>query len=155
MATTTSKRVLETVWPWQAGPQAAPKSGGMPMGVRGLLQALVMGIIGFLLYRWIKHETMAIVVWSLAGVVLLSSWFVPPVFKAIERFGQKLGHWAGTGLTWLLLVPFFYVVFVPGRLVMRLLGKDPMQRGFPTPETTCWSPRKTKLDASHYRRQFS
>ena len=81
--------------------------------------------------------------------------FVPPAFAAIEGFGKKLGVWVGTGLTYLLLVPFFYLVFVPGRLVLALMGKDPMQREFPTKEASCWSPRRTKMDEAHYRKQFS
>jgi hypothetical protein len=125
------------------------------MWVRGLLQAAIMGGIGLVLHRVVGHVVMARVVWGLAGVVLVSSLFIHRVYAAIEAFGRWLGIWAGTGVTYLLLVPFFYLVFVPGRLVLLLLGRDPMQRTFPSPESTCWSPRKTKMDEKHYRKQFS
>jgi hypothetical protein len=127
----------------------------IPMWVRGLLQAAIMGGIGLVLHRVVGHVVMAWVVWGLAGVVLVSALFIHRVYAAIEAFGRWLGIWAGTGVTYLLLVPFFYLVFVPGRLVLLLLGRDPMQRTFPSPESTCWSPRKTKMDEKHYRKQFS
>jgi hypothetical protein len=155
MDSETTKRVMDTVWPWKAaaaGVAAAPKKSNL---VPGLVQAGVMAAIGFVLFKLFGHRTMAYVVWGLAAVVLGSALFVPPVFAAIEGFGKKLGVWVGTGLTYLLLVPFFYLVFVPGRLVMALLGKDPMKREFPAKEASCWSPRRTKMDEAHYRKQFS
>jgi hypothetical protein len=151
-----SQRVIETVWPWQAKkPGGSPPAAGLPAAVRGGIQAVIMGSIGLLLYRYAGHDVMAFVVWGLALAVLASALFLPPVFAAIEGFGRKLGLWVGTGLTYLLLVPFFYLVFVPGRTILWALGKDPMQRAFPTPEKTCWVPRKSRMDDRHYRKQFS
>jgi hypothetical protein len=151
-----AQRVIETVWPWQATKPGGPRpEAGLPAVARGGIQAVIMGIIGFLLYRYLGHERMAYVVWSLALGVLASAVFLPPVFAAIEGFGRKLGLWVGTGLTYLLLVPFFYLVFVPGRAILWARSKDPMQRTFPTPEKTCWVPRKSRMDDRHYRKQFS
>jgi hypothetical protein len=156
MGSSTSQRVLETVWPWKtrAQGQAQPAPKGAPR-VRGMFQALVMAGIGFVLYRFVGHRTTAFLVWGFAFVVLASALLVPPVFAAIEGFGRRLGLWLGTGLTYLLLVPFFYLVFVPGRLIQLLLGRDPMKRGFPSPEDSCWVRRDSKPADEHYRRQFS
>jgi hypothetical protein len=147
---------METVWPWKtraAEGSAAPS--GRPAWVRGGIQALITAGIGFVLYRYAGHAGMAYAVWTIALVVAVSSICIHRVFAAIEGFGRRLGVWVGTGLTWGLLVPFFYLVFVPGRLVMALLGKDPMKREFPAKEASCWSPRRTKMDEAHYRKQFS
>ena len=153
---TTSARVIQVVWPWKKKPSRG--EGGdtpRPAWIRGAVQALVMGGIGSLVYRYGSHPGMAYAVWTLAGLVLASSLFIPPLFAAIERAGRKLGQWTGVGLTYLLLVPFFCIVFVPGRVVLKMLGKDPMQRSFPTPEPSCWTPRSSRMDDRHYRRQFS
>jgi hypothetical protein len=120
-----------------------------------MIQALVMGGIAFGLYRFVGHRIMAFVVWGFALVVLASSLLIPRLFAAIERFGRRLGLWLGTALTYLLLVPFFYLVFVPGRVILMLTGRDPMQRRFPSPEDSCWVLRESKMDDDHYRKQFS
>lgn len=153
---TASARVIQVVWPWKEGhPPVGSPDAMQPSWIRGAVQALVMGVIGGLLYRYGRHPGMAYTVWGFAGLVLASALFIPPLFAAIERAGRKLGQWTGVGLTYLLLVPFFYLVFVPGRVILKLLGKDPMQRGFPSPETSCWTPRPSTTDDRHYRRQFS
>ena len=148
-------KVLETVWPWK-GPVAAPAPAvaPKPAWVRGTVQGLAMGAAGFAL-RHFGHETASAVVWSLGLATWLSSVFWVPGFRKIERFGQLLGKWTGTGLSYLLLVPFFYLVFVPGRLATLLAGKDPMRRKFPSGEASCWSPRRGRMDERHYRKQFS
>lgn len=149
-------RVSEAVWPWkQAAPAAGTRSDFRPPWFRGGLQCLIMLAIGWVLFRFVEHRIMAFVVWGFAGVVLVSSVWIPGVFAAIEHFGQRLGRWVGTGLTYLLLVPFFYLVFVPGHVLLWLLGRDPMHRRFPSPEPTCWSLRRTRMDERHYRKQFS
>jgi hypothetical protein len=94
-----AQRVIETVWPWQATKPGGPRpEAGLPAVARGGIQAVIMGIIGFLLYRYLGHERMAYVVWSLALGVLASAVFLPPVFAAIEGFGRKLGPVGGHGI---------------------------------------------------------
>lgn len=119
-----------------------------------VIQTGVMAAIGALLYFWLGHRTMGFVVWGLAAVVLVSGLFLPPVFAAIERFGKRLGQWVGTGLTWGLLVPFYYLCFVPLHLLQKISGKDPLRRRFPTDEPTYWTPRGPVKDANQYRKQF-
>ena len=150
------QRVNEVVWNWKAGTTGGVKpTGARSLRVKGLIQALVMSAIGLVVFSVLGHRAMACGIWTLAVVVLASSAWFPRLFSAMERFGVRLGRWAGAGLTYLLLVPFFYLVFVPGRVVLWLLGKDPMQRAFPAREATCWAARKARMDDAHYRKQFS
>lgn len=155
MTQPTSQRIMETVWPWKARAAATAPASGRPNAVRGGVQALVMAILGLVLYFYLNHRVMAFAVWFFSVVVAASALFIPPVFAVIDGFGRRLGLWVGIGLTYLLLVPFFYLVFVPGRLVLWLLRRDPMNRGFPAPESSCWVPRSSKMDDRHYRKQFS
>ena len=121
--------------------------------VRATIQFTVMIIIGLVLYFKFDHIVMGRIVFGLAVIVLVSGLCIPPVFHAIERFGRALGHGAATGLTWLLLVPFFYIVFVPARFFLKLRGKDPLCRAFPTQEATYWVPRPPVENLDHYRKQ--
>ena len=113
-----------------------------------------MAAIGAALYWWLEHRLMGRIVWLLASVVLVSGFFIPPVFDAIERFGQALGRWVGVILTWSLLAPFYYIVFLPLNLLQKITGKDPLHRQFPSNEPTYWTPRKHVASAAQYLKQF-
>jgi hypothetical protein len=156
MSQPSQNRVMEVVWPWTleiSSGKIRPVS--RPDWIQGGIQFLIMLAMGGVVYGVFGHRIMAYAVWAFACGVLASSIWFPSIFHAIERFGKRLGRWVGTGLTYVLLVPFFYLVFVPGHVLMRLLGKDPMHRRFPSPESTCWTPRRTRMDERHYRKQFS
>lgn len=122
--------------------------------MKGIVQSVIMALIGLLVYKWLGHAIMAYVVWGLAAVVLVSGLFIPPVFNAIEKFGQLLGLWVGTGLTYALLVPFFYLIMFPGKIVLSIKGKDPMCRKFPSDEKSYWAPKKPVKDIHQYEKQF-
>lgn len=61
---------------------------------------------------------------------------------------------AGKGITFLLLVPFFYLVFVPGRLLLALSGRDPLNRRFPSDEPSYWVKRAPGISPAHYKKQY-
>jgi hypothetical protein len=48
----------------------------------------------------------------------------------------------------------FYLVVTPLGVIMRLTGRDPMERRFDPKAKTYWKPRPTQTDASRYFRQF-
>ena len=148
----TSDRVMETVWPWQKPPdgRSAEKTGP-----RALLQAGILAAIGAGLFWGFHREAMAGVAWTMGALVGLSGLLAPRVFKAIERLGRRLGQGVGIGLTYLLLVPFYFLVFVPAHAVLAFRGKDPMKRQFPSPDETCWTPKKTSANLNHYQKQLS
>lgn len=152
MSRKTECPVAAVVWNWR-GP-SAPPSGAVPGVAAALKQVVVMGIVGAGLYFWLEHRAMGAVVWSLAGIVLASCLFLPPVFAAIERLGRQMGQGVGVLLTWGLLVPFYYLCFGSLRLMQRLGGKDPLCRKFPSDESTYWTPRKPVRNVSQYRKQF-
>jgi hypothetical protein len=143
------------VWPWvtrSAGQTGATDSG--PRRRQALLQACVMTGIAATLAFVVKHPAMAVVVCVLAAVVLLSGLFVPPVFAAIERFGAWLGKAVGLALTWILLVPFFVLCFIPGRLVLAMRGVDPMQRDLSKDKKTYWTSTPRHSSPDYYRKQY-
>lgn len=120
---------------------------------RAVLQALIPFAAAALMVRK-GHTTAAGIVGGIGAVMLLSGLFIPAMFLKLERGGRWLGKAAGVGLTWLLLVPMFYLVFFPGRLILMLTGNDPMARKFPTKAPTYWIARKPVLSAEEYKRQY-
>ncbi len=121
---------------------------------RVLIQVLVMALIGLLLDRWLGHRIAAIVVWSLAGLVLVLGFAAPKAFGAVERFMQAFGRIVGAVLTWVLLVPVFVLIFAPAGVILRLRGKDPMHRRMRDASLSYWIPRRSTFEAESYARQF-
>ncbi len=102
----------------------------------------------------VKHPIPAAVLSALAFFVIAAAAGWPRAFDAMERMIGRLAHGVGTAVTWILLTPFFYLVFVPGRVIMRLRGKDPLSLKFPTREPTYWVPWKPSPTKDHYTKQY-
>ncbi len=118
-----------------------------------LIQTIVPAVVG-LIFFFLGKPIASKVFWGISGLLLISGLFITPVFNRIEQFGRWFGKWAGTVITWGLMVPVFYLLFVPGRIILKLRGIDPMSRKFPTQEPTYWVPRKPVKNLDEYKRQF-
>lgn len=125
----------------------------MSIKLKASIQAPVMALVGWLIYHFFDHLAGPLIVWSLAALVLAGGWLFPPVFHAVERFGLALGKGVALALNWGLLTPFFYLCFLPGRLMLKLRGVDPMDRRFPDDRASFWIPRKPVADMAQYRKQ--
>ena len=147
--------VLSVAWPWRekASREAKPQPKS-PSKAAVLIQSILMAAVGAFLFWKLGKHVMGLVAGCLAAVVLVSGFFIPPLYAAIERFGKRLGKWVGVALTWGLLAPFYYLCLSPMHLSLKIRGKDPLQRQFPTREPTYWVSRKPVSDLSQYRKQF-
>ena len=79
---------------------------------------------------------------SVAGPTLLLGALVwPPVLAPIERGWSLLAHALGWINTRILLAFVFFVVLMPVALVMRAVGKDPLERRRDRRRPTYWRTR--------------
>jgi phosphatidylserine synthase len=144
-------RVSQAVWPWQA--PAAAKARGLPRPWRAALQAALVAVIATL-FLLLGHKTgVAICLYGVSAVLLLSGLFVPAVFKRFEQFAAWAGLGAGLALTWLLLTLFFFLCVFPGRLLLLALGKDPMRRRWERQKESYWTELKPAPPGG-YTRQY-
>jgi hypothetical protein len=146
---------MKAIWPWREAASRQPQASQQHGNVKGraILQTSIMAIVaGIFFYR--RHPVPGVILACLAGLVLIGGCFIPSFFLAFEKAGRKFGQWVATGVTWLLLVPFYYLCFVPGRIAILLTGKDPLNRQFPSKATTFWVPRPPVKDPSQYGKQF-
>ncbi len=143
------------VWPCSKEVVPAATEDTVSHATRGkaCVQFVIAFTIALILYFLFKKPVMAAIVAVISIVILGCGLFIPSAFMAIERFGLKLGEWVATGLTWILLVPFFYICFVPGRLIMALRGKDPLNLKFSSDAKTYWVPRAPVNDITRYEKQ--
>lgn len=126
----------------------------MDIRVKAVLQAAVMVGVGCLFFFRLHHFWGPIFIWSFAAVILITGLFVEAVNIAIEHFFSKyVARWVGTGMTYLLLTPFYFLVFAPAHWLLKARHLDPMHREFPSKEPTYWIPRKPVIDVAQYKKQ--
>ncbi len=133
--------VLQVTWDWRrkgADRSGDSKSDHASLRRAALIQALITGAIAAFLLFGIGHQLFGRIVAGIAVVVLFLGISLPNVYRHVHRFGQTLGRWVGTGLTYILLVPFFFLFFVPVALWLRLRGRDPLHRTWRDSRWTYW-----------------
>ena len=93
-------------------------------------------------------------IYGLSAILIVTAFLIIPWFHALERAGQWLGHMVAQGLAWLLLAPFFYLCFTPGRLALKLMGKDPMTRRYDPTRHSYWVDHKPGTNPQPYTKQY-
>jgi len=147
------QRVDQTVWPWRM-PSQAPATGVWTRRRRVLLQGAVAAAIATLLTWWLGRYRLGLCLYCFSAVILICGFLAPKAFETMERLGQKLAQTIALALTWLLLMPFFYLCFAPARLILMLTGKDPLHRRFEPKRSSYWMDHKPPAAPQPYTRQY-
>ena len=145
--------VAQVVWPWRTPPKAST-TGVWTRRRRALLQCALTAAIATLLTLWLGRYRLGLFLYCLCAVILICGFLAPKAFETMERFGQKLAHAVALTLTWLLLMPFFYLCFAPARLILKLTGKDPLHRRFEANHSSYWMDHKPPTAPQPYTRQY-
>jgi hypothetical protein len=95
-------------------------------------------------------------VWMGAGLVLCLCRLIPPLFRVIYRLWLNFSVILGFFVSRVLLTIIFFIVIMPTGLIMRLSGKDPMDRKLDPAASTYWQKKEPQEDTStaRYERQF-
>lgn len=110
------------------------------------------GIVGAL--RWHAGSGRgAMVAWVVGLVLTLVAVAHPAARRAIYRTWTVATYPIGWVVSHVLLFAIYVFVATPTALVMRVLGRDPMQRGFDRQAATYWVAREPEVDRSRYFRQ--
>jgi len=90
---------------------------------------------------------------ALAALLIVPALIVPAALAPAHRAWMALASILGWVNTRIVLGVVFFVVITPIGLVMRLTGRDPMQRAFNRAATT-YRVRRTSRPGAHLLRQF-
>lgn len=135
-----SAQAARAIWDWRS----ARSRGGADAAAHrrgGLIRAAVGAGAGALLWR-LGHAHLAAVTWSIATVLGSLALASPGrAYAAVDRAVEKLASGVGVVVGWLVLVPVFYVVFVPFGLIARRGAADAMQRRYDPTATSYWRKR--------------
>ncbi len=104
---------------------------------------------------WVGGSTVARSLWAVgtAGAILI--WIVPSAGRQLYVGWMLAAVPAGWSISHGVLAIVYYVVLTPIGLLMRLLGRDPMQRRLDRSGSgSYWIERPPPSDSSRYFRQF-
>lgn len=122
-----------------------------------ILALLFLGIgcaIGAYVLFW-KGSTNGYI-WMAVGALLSVTRLIRPLFQSIFRFWVGMSVVLGYFISRILLTGIFFIVITPTGIIMRLTGKDPMERKLDPDAPTYWNPREHQEDTSveRYEKQF-
>ncbi len=103
-------------------------------------------------WRWRTPLSLGLLLF--AGTLLALALFAPRAFAPIQAVLERLGRLIAAAFTWIILGLVFLLIFVPGRLLLAVLRRDPLQRQPDPRRTTYWEPLRPSPGPSHFRRQY-
>jgi len=119
-----------------------------------VLQVAFFAIIATMLHRRGTDISTAMLIVGLSAVVGLIGWFVPAFMRIIYIVWMAAVFPIGWTVSHLLLAMVYYLVVTPLSLLMRLCGRDPIQRTFDHSAKTYWQPRPVSSPTKRYFRPF-
>lgn len=145
----------ETGWSWSGlGVAPSPTRHGLPHRLQGVAQGCAAAAVGLILTFGFGKRLIG----GFAVLVGLCLAFLascsPTAFAKVNQFFACLGRVVGSLLTCLLLVPFFFLCFVPGRIVLWIARRDPMTRDWDSSSDSYWTLRDGPLTERRYDRQY-
>ncbi len=141
------KKIFSIIKKWWENPQAAEQGQKFGYGL-GVAMAFLAVLA---MYRGdpSKMETLALfsaALWAFALIIpkllYLPAWLIEEAFKLVTRTTM-----------YIMLFVVFYFIFAPVGIMIRLLGKDPLDAKIDTGAETFWIKREHR-DPSHIERQF-
>jgi hypothetical protein len=143
------------IWNWREPDVEAPRESSGRTRVLGSLQALGTAALGALLFVYWSRIIGALVL-SLSGVVFASALISPNgLYLGIRRGFGALARLTGRAMTWILMVPVFYLIFLPFGLLFRRGRRDRLKRYFEADSASYWDPHEGPTASSRrYDRQY-
>lgn len=122
--------------------------------VFGLLLILFGGVIASLVYFKYDHEAAGLVVLIVASVLGVIGICAPTLIRPVYLVWMALAFPIGWTVSHLMMGVVFYLVLTPIGLIMKVCGRDPMQRRLDRSCQSYWVPRTPSRDVKRYFRQF-
>lgn len=93
-------------------------------------------------------------IWGIGAALSLISLAIPQILRWIFVGMSVVTFPIGWVVSHLLLGLIFYGIVTPIGLLLRLFGRDPLQRKFDPQAKTYWVPHEPTTDARRYFRQY-
>lgn len=120
----------------------------------GALFVAFSAVIGTVVYLRSDDAGAAVAIVAVAGALAAFYYAVPGVRRALLRGWVVLTYPLGWLGSHLVLAAFYFLIFTPVALVMRLLRRDALQRRLERDRSTYWLERPTAPRANRYWHQY-
>ncbi len=120
----------------------------------GLVPLGFFGLIGGLILMQVETLTVPTIFWSIGLCLCVLYYALRPFRLLLYRCWMKAVFPIGWTISHLLLAIVYYLMITPIGLIMRLCGRDSMQRKFEPEAQTYWIERRSHGDVARYVRQF-
>lgn len=110
----------------------------------------------FSLFSWKNYPSnLSFPFIGLVVLLVLTLTFRPLLLRPAYRVWLKVAHFIGRVNTQILLTLLYYLIFTPYGVVMRIFGRDSMQRNW-QPTGSYWEPCELEgqKDPKRYEKQF-
>jgi len=115
---------------------------------------LVHGLIGYLKFMT-GYSLLSAFLLALAVFVFLVTLKDVEILGPVYRRWMKVAHFVGNVISSLVLALMFYLVFAPVGIVLRLIGKDLLNRTIEKEKDSYWIRKeKEAFDPKRYQQQF-
>jgi len=120
----------------------------------GLVPVAFFGIVGLVLRFQFGLPRVALSLWILGAVIGVAYYCVTPLRKPIHFMWMSAFLPIGAAIWHVALLTLFFLVLTPTGLLMRLTGRDPLQRRFDKKAETYWVRQRSTSELDSYFRQF-
>jgi hypothetical protein len=124
------------------------------LAVFGALMGPFFALVGWSLQRHLASPAAAYAVWCAGGALWLAYIASPAARRAIYVGWMIAVFPIGWTVSHAVVVVFYYFVLTPVGLMLRLAGRDPMERGSKYRRDSYWTRRRQPQDTSGYFRQY-
>lgn len=122
--------------------------------VFALLQVVFFAIVSWLIHQRLSATSTAMTVAAVSAGLAVVGVLWPAAMRPVYVVWMALALPIGWVVSHLMMALIFYFLFTPIGGVMRLLGRDPLQRQRDPGAKTYWKPREKRDDMRGYFRQY-
>jgi hypothetical protein len=101
-----------------------------------------------------RHRILAVVLFALAGSVLLLSLWRPRLLRHPYILASLITYPIGLVLSWVILALVFYLLLTPLGVLRRAVRKDPLGLRLDRAKSTYWVSRPPARQTQSYFRQY-
>ncbi len=94
----------------------------------GIVTGIIVAALFGLFFPWLLERPIPLWPWVVAAILSIWGVAAPLSLAPVYRYWMKFGLLLSRITTPLVLGTVFFLVFFPVALVMKLIGRDPMQR---------------------------
>lgn len=122
---------------------------------RQLRQFGLAGLLALPALTWLlsRNPTAAGIAAGVGAALLTVGWFAPRALKPIFLTASVITAPIGIVIGEVMVLLVYIGVITPIGVILRLLGKDPLQKGSDSKLSTYWEDRPATEDLSRYYRQ--